>query len=44
MASDAYPERKIFIDNQLAIIHFIIEVIWWTGVAPWEFERYAPSA
>ena len=22
-------------------IHFIIEMIWWTGLAPWEFERTA---
>ena len=30
-------EREFFIDNLLARIHFIIEVIWWTGLAPWEF-------
>jgi len=26
------------IDNLLVRIHFIIEMIWWTGLAPWEFE------
>ena len=32
------PEREFFIDNLLVRIHFIIEMIWWTGLAPWEFE------
>ena len=37
MADPRYlPEREFFIDNLLARIHFIIEVIWWTGLAPWE--------
>jgi len=31
-------EREFFIENLLARIHFIIEMIWWTGLAPWEFE------
>ena len=31
-------EREIFIGNLLVRIHFIIEMIWWTGLAPWEFE------
>ena len=30
-------EREFFIDNLLVRIHFIIEMIWWTGLAPWEF-------
>ena len=30
-------EREFFIDNLLVRIHFIIEVIWWTGLAPWDF-------
>jgi len=30
--------REFFIDNLLVRIHFIIEMIWWTGLAPWEFE------
>ena len=31
-------EREFFIDNLLVRIRFIIEMIWWTGLAPWEFE------
>jgi len=31
-------EREIFIDNLLVRIHFIIVMIRWTGLAPWEFE------
>jgi len=31
-------EREFFIDNILVRIHFIIVVIRWTGLAPWEFE------
>ena len=31
-------QRKFFIDNPLVRILFIIEMIWWTGLAPWEFE------
>ena len=27
----------IFIDNLLVQIHSIIEIIWWTGLAPWVF-------
>jgi len=30
-------EREFFIDNLLVRIHFIIEMIGWTGLAPWEF-------
>ena len=29
-------ERDLFIDNLLVRIHFIIDMIWWTGLAPWE--------
>ena len=36
-ASESVRERKV-IDNLLVRIHFIIEMIWWTGLAPWEFE------
>ena len=32
-------EIKFFIATLLVQIHFIIEIIWWTGLAPWEFER-----
>ena len=31
-------EIDFFIDNLLVRIHFTIEMIWWTGLAPWEFE------
>jgi len=27
-------EREFFIDNLLVRIHFIIKMIWWTGLAP----------
>ena len=29
-------ERDFFIDNLLVRIHFIIVMIKWTGLAPWE--------
>ena len=31
-------ERELFIDNLLVRIHFIIVMIRWTGLAPWEVE------
>ena len=34
----AGEERNFFIDNLLVQIHFIIEMIRRTGLAPWEFE------
>jgi hypothetical protein len=37
-------EREFFIDNSLVRIHFIIEMIWWTGLAPWEFEFTFPGS
>jgi len=36
-------ERDFFVDNLLVRIHFIIEMIWWTGLAPWEFEFPFPG-
>ena len=37
---DSAPwERDFVIDNLLVRIHFVIEMIWWTGLAPWEFDR-----
>ena len=30
--------RELFIHNLLVRIHFIIAMIRWTGLAPWEFE------
>ena len=32
-----FRERKLFIDNLLIRVHFIIVMIRWTGLAPWEF-------
>ena len=32
------PERYLFIDNLLLRIRILIEMIRWTGLAPWEFE------
>jgi len=31
-------QREFFSDNLLVRIHFIIVMIRWTGLAPWEFE------
>ena len=33
-----HRERELFIDNILVRIHFIIETIGWTSLAPWELE------
>ena len=35
-------QREFFIDNLLVRIHFIIVMIRWTGLAPWEFEPRMP--
>ena len=37
-------EREFFIGNLLVRIHFIIEMIRWTGLAPWEFEFPFPGS
>ena len=31
-------EREIFIDNLPVRVHYIIVMIRWTGLAPWELE------
>ena len=31
-------KRDFFVDNLLVRIHSIVAMIWWTGLAPWEFE------
>ena len=36
-------EREFVIDNLLVRIHFLIEMIWWIGLAPWEFEVPLPG-
>ena len=38
------PEIYFFIDNVLVRIQLIIEMIWWTGLAPWEFEFPFPGS
>jgi len=35
---------EFFIDNLLARIHFIIVMIRWTGLTPWEFEFPFPGS
>ena len=37
-------EREFFIDNLLVRIHFIIVMICWIGLAPWEFEFFFPGS
>ena len=37
-------EREFFINNLLVRIHFIIVMIRWIGLAPWEFEFPFPSS
>jgi hypothetical protein len=31
-----HSENEFFVDNLLVRIHFLIVMIWWTGLAPWE--------
>jgi len=35
-----HRERELFIDNLLVQIHFIIDTIWWTGLAPWDLKSH----
>ena len=46
LASDeaGWRESDFFIDNLLVRIRFIIVMIWWTGLAPWEFEFRFPGS
>jgi len=37
-------EREFFIDNLLVRIHYVIVMIRWTGLAPWEFEFTFPGS
>jgi len=43
---DPFPcqKRDFFNDNQLVQIHFVIEMIWWTGLAPSELEFPFPGS
>jgi len=43
-ASRVGAEREFFIDNLLIRIHFIIVMIRWTGLAPWEFQFPFPGS
>ena len=36
--------ERFFLDNLLVRIHLIIEMIWWAGLAPWEFEFLFPDS
>ena len=36
--------REFFIDNLLVRVLFVIEMMWWTGLAPWEFEFPLPGS
>ena len=36
-------QRGFSIDNLPVRIHLIIEMIWWTGLAPWKFEFPFPG-
>ena len=40
----AHREREFFIDNLLVQIHYIIVMIRWTGLAPWESEFPFPGS
>ena len=31
-------ERDFFVENLLGRVHYIIKMIWWTGLAPWVFK------
>ena len=42
--ASASRERELFVDNLLVRIHFIIVMIRWTGLAPWEFEFPFPGS
>ena len=37
-------QKEFFIDNLLVQIHYIIVMIEWTGLAPWEFEYPFPGS
>ena len=37
-------EREFFIDKRLVRVQFIIDMIWWTGLVPWELEFSFPGS
>jgi len=42
--SSAHREKELCVDNLLVRIHFIIVMMRWTGLAPWEFEFPSPGS
>ena len=44
VAHQPLQERDFFIDKLLVRIHFIVVMIGWTGLAPWEFEFPFPGS
>ena len=43
--SSTHPDiKQFFIDNLLVRTDWIIEMIWWTGLAPWDLEFPFPSS
>ena len=43
-SSSRTAERDVFMGNLLVRVHFIVEMIWWTGLAPREFEFPVPGS
>ena len=43
LPSDQVNLERLFIDNLLVRVQFIIEMIWWTGLAPRVFEFTFPG-
>ena len=41
---EVLPDQLINIDNLLVRIHFIIEMISWIGLAPWDFKFPFPCS
>ena len=39
-----FPEREFFIENLLVRTRFIVVMIRWTGLAPWEVEFPFPGS
>ena len=37
-------DTNFFIDDLLVRMHSVIEMIWWTGLAPWELEFSFPGS
>ena len=37
-------KERVLLDNLLVRIHFIIEMIWWTSLEPWELEFPFPGS